>query len=272
MSSPLWKAFALRYMSQPEPRPAPEVYLDAHEGDPPFPGLDYFCWVLINGEQAIVIDTGMSQANARRAKREWLGSPADLLAGVGVRADQVRDVIITHAHTDHVGNLASFPAATFWIQREEMVAATGTEMTVPLLRQAYSVDGTMELVRLLYDGRLRFLDGDGTFAPGVRYELLGGHARGQMILDVATDRGQIVLASDAVHLFDEARDERPFVIVHDIPRMVAGFRRCVSLASGFERLIVGHDKKMAAAYPSVVGFEGLILDLTKAPDMSAIAQ
>lgn len=270
VQDPVWKAYAIRYMSQPERRPAREMYLDGRDDEPSFPGLEYYFWVLLQGERAIVVDTGMSEDDAQRAGRRWLGSPADLLKGIGISADQVRDVVITHAHTDHVGNLAAFPAATFWIQREEMVGATGPEMTVPLFRHVFSTKGTMELVRLLYEGRLRFLDGDGTFAPGIRYQLIGGHSRGQMILDVDTSRGPVVLASDAIHLYDEARLERPFFAFHDLLKMVEGYRRCLSLAGGPERLVVGHDVKVLEAYPSVPGFEGLIVDLTAAPDMTKI--
>ena len=56
----------------------------------------------------------------------------EAMAGVGVRPDQVRSVILTHLHPDHArgclldegdGSIPAFPGASYVVQREEAAAA-----------------------------------------------------------------------------------------------------------------------------------------------------
>ena len=47
---------------------------------------------------------------------------------MNVKADDIRNIIITHFHYDHVGNYDLFPHATFHIQKKEMAFATGPNM------------------------------------------------------------------------------------------------------------------------------------------------
>ena len=57
-----------------------------------------------------------------------LRTPAEGLAMVGVDPDRVSDVIITHIHYDHCGNLDFLPGATYHLQELEMSYATGRHM------------------------------------------------------------------------------------------------------------------------------------------------
>ncbi len=79
-----------------------------------------------------------------------------------------------------------------------------------------------------------FHDGDVELAPGIEFLLVGGHARGQAVLRVHTARGWVILASDAVHVFEETDEERPFAIFYDLPGMLEGYRRINRLA-GYAR-------------------------------------
>ncbi|TSA12637.1 MAG: MBL fold metallo-hydrolase, partial [Betaproteobacteria bacterium] len=59
--------------------------------------------------RTFVIDTGFDAQVAERRGRKMLLSPDIGLQRLGVTAAQVREVIITHLHYDHVGNFALFP-------------------------------------------------------------------------------------------------------------------------------------------------------------------
>src|SRR5262245_12993160 len=82
---------------------------DPHDGPMP---MDYFVWLLRNGERTIVVDTGFSAEVAARRRRHFLRSAGQGLELLGERAGAVRDVVITHMHNDHAGTLPDFPAAT----------------------------------------------------------------------------------------------------------------------------------------------------------------
>jgi glyoxylase-like metal-dependent hydrolase (beta-lactamase superfamily II) len=78
-------------------------------------------WLLkgSNG-RTVLVDSGFyRQKFVDRWKVRDFRSPADAVAAAGVQPDAVTDVIITHAHWDHVDGADLFPKATIWIQREE---------------------------------------------------------------------------------------------------------------------------------------------------------
>src|SRR3546814_3563809 len=129
-------------------------------------------WAIEGGGRTIVVDTGFSRAtNERRPGREWLFRPSEGLARVGIDAAKVEEVILTHAHFDHVGTLEDFPRAKFLMPDAEMYSVTGRDMTHPFFRVAYEADDICNLVRLAHGGRMSFCDGDGEYAPGIPFHL-----------------------------------------------------------------------------------------------------
>src|SRR5439155_9026505 len=137
----------------------------------------------------VVESAGTARVGTRRG-RQLLRSPARGLAEIGVDAGTVEHVILTHFHYDHVGNYALFPRATFYVQGVEMSFATGRHARQPAFQRSVEVDDVLALVRLNYEGRVRFVDGEGEILPGIRVERVGGHTAGMQIVTVATERGQ----------------------------------------------------------------------------------
>jgi glyoxylase-like metal-dependent hydrolase (beta-lactamase superfamily II) len=52
--------------------------------------------------------------------KQWkpkdLVKPSEALVGLGVRPEDVTDVIITHMHWDHADGMDLFPKARIWLQ------------------------------------------------------------------------------------------------------------------------------------------------------------
>jgi glyoxylase-like metal-dependent hydrolase (beta-lactamase superfamily II) len=71
-------------------------------------------------EKPILIDTGMKGDWSPSGKTyENVEHPDAILAKVGFAPEDIEDVILTHLHFDHAGNLDRFPNATFHVQRAE---------------------------------------------------------------------------------------------------------------------------------------------------------
>jgi glyoxylase-like metal-dependent hydrolase (beta-lactamase superfamily II) len=97
------------------------------------------------------------------------------------------------------------------------------------------------MVHRVFDGRVQFHDGDDTLAPGVTLHRLGGHTKGLQCVRVATERGSVVLASDASHFYAHLEQRRAFPILYDIGELLDGYDTLERLASSREHIIPGHD-------------------------------
>ncbi len=246
--TPAYKVFALRYATSGPQRTRRENFIFADAHDAPGP-IDYFVWAIVGDGRVIVVDTGFTPAAAAARKREFLREPTALLGLIGIAADQVRDVVVTHMHYDHVGNLDAFPAATFHLQDDEMAYATGRYMTHRALSQPFDVEDVIGMVRRVYAGRVRFHAGSAEIAPGITLHRVGGHSGGLQIVRVNTTRGRIVLASDAMHLTENRIAGNPFPIVLHVGEMLEGHRLCEELADGEDHIIPGHDPEVLKRWP-----------------------
>jgi glyoxylase-like metal-dependent hydrolase (beta-lactamase superfamily II) len=258
-----YEVYAIRYATLA--RKASDNFID---GDPHEHGsaLDYFVWLARSASHTFVIDTGFDAQVAERRGRKMLLSPDLGLKRLGVDAAEVRDVIITHLHYDHVGNFALFPKATFHLQDREMQYATGRHMTQPIFSHAYEVEEVVGMVRRVYEGRVKFHDGDAQLAPGISLHHIGGHTMGLQSVRVHTRVGWIVLASDATHLYANMEQARPFPIVLDVGAMVEGYRRLRELADDQRYIVPGHDPLVMQRYPAAgPGLEGVAVRLDAEP-------
>jgi glyoxylase-like metal-dependent hydrolase (beta-lactamase superfamily II) len=76
----------------------------------------------------------------------------------------------------------------------------------------------------------------------------------------------MVLASDASHLYANMNDRRPFPIVWDVPKMLAGYARLAELADSPELIVPGHDPLVMRRYaaPSA-DLQGIVVRLDREP-------
>lgn len=245
---PSYEVFAIRYARVDRMRTS--NFIDSHDPhDQPMP-MDYFVWVIRGSERTFLVDTGFNESAAAARGRTLLRCPIQALAPLGLSPEDIREVIITHMHYDHAGNVDLLPYARFHLQESEMSYATGKYMLYRPLRQSYSVEDVVNLVRGVYQQRVVFHRGDTTLAPGVELIHIGGHTLGLQAVRVHTDRGWVVLASDASHYFANMDEESPFPIVHDVGAMLDGYQRLLSAASSPDHIVPGHDPLVRVAYPS----------------------
>jgi len=247
LPSPVYEVYALKYAHHA--RRASENFIGGDSHDGPMP-LDYFVWLVRGEGREIVVDTGFSSAMAAKRGREHLRCPAESLQLLGVDAKRVKDVVITHLHYDHVGNFELFPAATLHLQELEMRYATGRYMCSECFRGAFEAEDVVGVVRRVYQGRVRFHDGDAELAPGISLHLVGGHTMGLQVMRIATRRGAVVLASDASHFYANMEQARPFPIVWSVADMLDGHARMRALAESPAHIIPGHDPLVLERYPA----------------------
>ena len=258
----LWQVRALKYADRNARTRADSFVLDDDHDSPH--AMDYFIWVLQSEGRVIVVDTGYEGNEAARRQRPIIRDPARALEAIGVRAEDVNTVIITHLHYDHAGGLDRFPNATFHLQQSEMEFATGPCMCDLTAQAPFSVEHVCEMVRKVHSGRVIFYDGDGEVDGGVTVHCIGGHSRGLQAVRVKTSAGYLCLASDAAHYYENYLLKKPFPIVHDPELMLAGFDTIQELATEKTLVIPGHDPLVTDLFPSD-GHSGFVWRLDQGP-------
>ena len=259
---PEYEVHAVRYARHD--RPSSENFLGGDLHDVPMP-LDYFVWTITGGGKTFVVDTGFTIEQARIRKREYLRSPGEGLKALGIDPGSVEEVIVTHMHYDHAGNLDLFPNATFHIQDREMHFCTGRCMCHHTMSHSFEVEDVVGMVRRVFDGRVRFHDGEAEIAPGLSVHHIGGHTMGLQCVRVMTRRGWLVLASDAAHLYAHLDQGRAFPVVYNVADMLEGHRMLRQLASSEAHIVPGHDPLVMKRYPAQPGLENIAVRLDADP-------
>jgi hypothetical protein len=89
---------------------------------------------------------------------------------------------------------------------------------------------------------------------------------GLQMVRVATQRGWVVLASDAAHFYANIEQGRPFPIVYNVFDMLAGHAKAYALASSRKHVIPGHDPLVMKRYPAPgADLEGIVARLDVEP-------
>jgi glyoxylase-like metal-dependent hydrolase (beta-lactamase superfamily II) len=243
-----YQIYALRYATM-SPRTPQMNYLIPDPHETAAQDLDYFVWLIRGGGRDILVDTGFNAEEAALRNRTLMLNPVDALERFGVKADSIKDIIVTHLHYDHAGNLDRFPQARFHLQDREMSYATGRCMCNGMLRHPFSIEHVTLMVRHVYGERVSFHSGDGEVAPGVTVHRVGGHSDGLQVVRVETERGPVVLASDAAHYYANLQRRSPFPIVYNVGDMAQGWEIVERLAGHPDRFIPGHDPIVSEIYP-----------------------
>jgi glyoxylase-like metal-dependent hydrolase (beta-lactamase superfamily II) len=266
---PEYQIYALRYATREGRRSDQFIGGDPHDGPMP---MDYYVWLVLGGGGACVIDTGFTAEMAKQRKRTFLRCPAASLQLLGVDPREVRDVVLTHMHYDHVGNFEKFPAARFHLQEREMAYATGRYMRYPRIGHSYHVEDVVGMVRLNFKGRVEMLRGEAQIAPGIVLYPAPGHSAGLQIARVHTRRGWVVLASDATHFYENMATNRPFTTALHVGHMLDAYRLLERLAPSPRHIVPGHDPHVMREYPAPKPeLEGIAVCLDRDPCGPALA-
>jgi len=145
---------------------------------------------LVRGDgRNILIDSGcvaeeMAAVSALKAGYEDVTSLEEALKEKGVAIKGVKDVILTHLHSDHCLNAKRLPQATFWIQEEELSFAMNPH---PFFSRSFNPKR--------YEGvTFKTVKGDTRFAEGIDLLYTPGHTAGTQSVQIETDQGKVVIA------------------------------------------------------------------------------
>src|ERR1700761_342927 len=104
--SDTYEVYAVRFATNPARLRGQNFIADPNPLQPNV--MDFFCWILVGGGQAIMVDVGTKQDTVEKHGYQFVRSPMEALGALGFAPDAVRTVILTHLHFDHIGNIDQF--------------------------------------------------------------------------------------------------------------------------------------------------------------------
>ena len=244
-----WKVLAIHYGTAQ--RPPSDLALEVADAHEAFGRIDYFVWIVRENDRLILVDTGFQAEEGRARGRTLLIAPTEALKRLGIDPAEITDVVVTHLHYDHAGNLNAFPNARFHLQDREMAYGTGRCMCHERMRRPFAAEAVVDAVRLVYAGRMCFHEGDRLLTPGVSLHLVGGHSKGLQVVKVESGGRRLVLASDALHFSRYFDENNVFPLFADYAEVLEGYKRLRELAGEDGVIVPGHDPEVLEKFQAL---------------------
>jgi len=209
---------------------------------------------LIRGEgRNILFDSGYHRDTFLKEfpSTEYI-RPDEAVKLAGVQPEDITDIVISHAHWDHMGGIDLFPKATVWIQKEEFRYYTGDAWQPAGDHGGIDPEDVQELVKLNTEGRLRLVDGDNVqLFPGIRAYTGGRHTYASQYLCVE-GTPTFVLASDNLYLYRNLVEHKASATFSDADHAanIRNQERMVQLAGSPDRVVPGHDALQFQKFPT----------------------
>lgn len=213
-------------------------------------GNDYFLWDTGISDDVASMPNGW-QASGGPYGIRWTRSKtlASELAKVGVKPADIHWIGISHAHSDHVGNVEHFPNSVVYIQKAEYLRTFAIGPENPAVMQPIGQPPAQTWFSFRGDHAVKLVEGDtDVFGDGsVIIVFTPGHTPGhQSCLIHLANTGWVLLSGDAVHMqanWDNRRVPR-FASLTDEnkDRTLLSMQRMADLMSFYKaQLWISHD-------------------------------
>lgn len=214
-------------------------------------------YLIDTGDEVILVDTGLPAGTPEEAPNEKtaiytgkdIASYMDAFAALGYRPEQVTRILLTHRHSDHSGELRSFPNAKIYVNADELDAAElqGVENIVPV----------------------RFTDGAYYDFPecqkirdGITYIKAKGHTKGNSIVIVENDGLFYMIHGDITYTDEALYANKLSVVFEDLPAARETMDRV--------REFIRHHPTVYLSTHTPLGYENLegkkVIDLNNPPE------
>jgi glyoxylase-like metal-dependent hydrolase (beta-lactamase superfamily II) len=221
-----------------------------------------------DGRRTILIDNGNGPKFTEKLRdiyrlEDATSNLGSSLAALGVKTEDVTDVVLTHLHFDHAGGstvvvngkaVPAFPNARYYVQGAHWAQAMNP---TPKDRASFFPDDYLPLKE---SGVLEFTDGEGEIFPGIRVLVTNGHTTAQQLPLISDGRTSLLFSCDL--LPTTAHIPLPYIMAYDLrPLTTLEEKRRILERAAAERWIIffEHDPDTVACTvaqgPKGIAFE-----------------
>jgi glyoxylase-like metal-dependent hydrolase (beta-lactamase superfamily II) len=215
--------------------------------------VDFVVWLVRGDGHNILFDSGFHH---EQYFKQWNVTdylrPDEAVQQAGVKPGDVTDIVISHAHWDHMGGIDLFPKATVWIQKDEYRYYTTDAWQSGGQHGGIDPEDIQQLVRLNTAGRLRLVDGDNVeILPGIRVFVGSRHTFASQYMRVG-GKTPFVLASDNVYFYRNLTEHKASATFSDADHAanIKAQERMIELAGSVDRIVPGHDALQFQKFPA----------------------
>jgi glyoxylase-like metal-dependent hydrolase (beta-lactamase superfamily II) len=248
--SPEYSIQAIRYATSPG-----VAVIDLVPGGPKDQKVDIalVVWLIRGGGHTILFDSGFHRQTFTKEfpVQDYL-RPDDAVRTAGIAPAEVTDIVISHAHWDHMGGIDLFPKARVWIQKDEYRYYTLDAWQPGGDHGGIDPEDVKALVQLNTEGRLHLVDGDNVeLFPGIRAFTGSRHTFASQYLQIQ-GTPNYVLASDNAYFYLNLSSRLPSATFSesDHSANVAQQARMIQLAGSPDRIVPGHDILQFQKFPT----------------------
>ena len=209
-------------------------------------------WLVRGGGKNILVDSGFYR---EQFFKQWhvndFVKPSEAIGRLGLKPEDITDVIISHMHWDHADGLDLFPKARIWLQKEELEYYAGSGWQSPRTHGGIDPEDVLAAVKLNTQGRVGLVNGDAQeIIPGITCYTGGKHTYASQFVGVNTAAGTVVLASDNMYLYENMEKHVPIAATLDAASNLRAQDRMKQMAASPQLVIPGHDPAVMKNFPN----------------------
>ena len=209
-------------------------------------------WLVRGNGHNVLVDAGFyrDQFMKQWQPKDYV-KPSEAVARLGLKPEDITDLVITHMHWDHADGMDLFPKARIWLQKDELEYYAGSAWQSRTAHGGIDPDDILAAVKLNTQGRVGLVNGDAQeILPGITCYLGGKHTYASQYLGVSTAQGIVVLASDNMYLYENLDKHAAIAQTLDAESNLRAQDRMKQLAADPRLIIPGHDPAVMTRFPN----------------------
>ncbi len=202
-----------------------------------------FAWLIKDESGYTLVDTGIEDMDAvnatKRGTGKWIRadkgmSLSDHLARLGIAPADIKKVVITHAHYDHMSGIVALPDATVYIT--ENAYASLQDVNNPFATQLCDAAAFMKEKK--ERGEVVFTEDGHKVSDRIQTVLCEGHITGGQMVAYCSEKGNFLFTGDEVFLRYNVENALPIGLSFNADNAEKAVKYCCDFDG---EILTGHD-------------------------------